>query len=114
MDLLKTILPANSSPEEAVRCWNEFIKQNGELQNIETLGTSPLNQQGMQSFVRLKFKYAEGFYHVTWRNQKMHERDEDRLQPAVTSFVRKPFTEYPLELPFLPKTETDVCNLRFI
>jgi CubicO group peptidase (beta-lactamase class C family) len=107
---LKAILPDDSSAEEAFRRWNEFVKQNGELENIEMLGTSPLNQTGLQTFTHLKFKKADGFYHATWRSPKLHEQDEDRLQPAITAFLRKSFTEFPLNLPFLPKTETDFAT----
>jgi CubicO group peptidase (beta-lactamase class C family) len=107
---LKAILPADASAEEAVRRWNDFVKQNGELESVEMLGTSPLNQTGSQTFTHLKFKKTDGFYHVTWRSSKLHEQEEDRLQPAITDFLRKSFVEFPLNLPFLPKTETDFAT----
>jgi CubicO group peptidase (beta-lactamase class C family) len=105
---LKTILPEDSPTEEALKRWSDFVKGNGELEKMEILGTSPLNQQGVQTFVRLKFKNsAAGVYKVTWRNQKLHEQEEDRLQPAITSYLRKSFVELPLNLPFLPQSETE-------
>lgn len=107
---LKTILPAGSSAEDAIKRWNDFVKQNGALEKTEVLGTSPLNQQGVQTYVRLKFKKAEAVYKVTWRDQKLHEQEEDRLQPSITSFLRKSFVEHPLNLPFLPQSETDFAT----
>jgi AraC family transcriptional regulator len=44
---------------------------------FEILGTSPLNQQGTQTFVRLKFQKLDGVYKVTWRDQKLWQQDED-------------------------------------
>jgi hypothetical protein len=107
---LKAILPADSPPEAALKRWNDFVRLNGQFENVEILGTSPLNQQGVQTFVRLKFKNAEGFYHLTWRNGKLHEQDEDRLQPAITAFLRKSFVQFPINLPFLPKTGTEFAT----
>ena len=107
---LKVILPEGSSPEEAVKRWNDFVKQNGELARFEVLGTSPLNQSGVQTFVRLNFQKIVGVYKVTWRDQKLHEQEEDRLQPAVTVFLRKSFVAFPLSLSFLPQSETDFAT----
>jgi CubicO group peptidase (beta-lactamase class C family) len=107
---LKAILPANSSPENAVKRWNDFVKQNGALEKAEVLGTSPLNQQGSQTFVRLKFQKLEGVYKVTWRDQKLWDQDEDQLQPEITSFLRKSFVAYPLNLPFLPQSESSFAT----
>lgn len=107
---LKVILPEGSSPEEAVKRWNDFIKQNGELETFDVLGTSPLNQSGVQTFVRLNFRKTVGVYKVTWRDQKLHEQEEDRLQPAITAFLRKSFVIYPLNLVFLPQSETDFAT----
>ena len=104
------ILPENSSPEDAARRWNDFVKQNGELDRFEVLGTSPLNQSGVQTFVRLKFKKTDGVYKVTWRDQKLYEQEEDRLQPAITAFLRKSFVAFPLSVPFLPQSETDFAT----
>lgn len=107
---LKTILPADSSPEDAVKRWNDFVKQNGEFEKAEVLGSAPLNQSGSQTFVRLKFKETGGVYHVTWRDRKIHDQEENRLQPAITAFLRKSFVELPLNLPFLPQSETDFAT----
>jgi CubicO group peptidase (beta-lactamase class C family) len=110
INALKVILPENSSPEDALKHWNDFVKQNGELERFEILGTSPLNQPGVQTFVRLKFKKTDGVYGVTWRDQKLHEQEEDRLQPAITAFLRKSFVIYPLNLPFLSQSEADFAT----
>ena len=107
---LKTILPADKSPDDVIKRWNDFIVQNGELEKIEILGTSPLNQSGVQTFARLKFKKTQGVYKVTWRDQKLHEQEEDRLQPAITAYLRKSFTVFPLNLAFLPQSETDFAT----
>lgn len=111
---LKAILPAGASAEDALKRWNDFVKQNGELENSEILGTSPLNQTGVQTFARLGFKKTGGgggeVYKVTWREQKLHEQDEDRLQPAITAYLRKSFVPFPLNLPFLAQSETDFAT----
>jgi CubicO group peptidase (beta-lactamase class C family) len=104
---LKAILPETVSAEDAIKRWNEFVKTNGELQKAEILGTSPLNQSGVQTFVRLSFQKTGGVYHVTWREQKLHEQDEDTLQPAVTAFLRKSMVALPLTVPFSPQSETE-------
>jgi hypothetical protein len=103
-------LPENSSPEDALQRWNNFVKQNGVLEKFEVLGTSPLNQSGVQTFMRLNFSKAAGVYKVTWRDQKLHEQEEDRLQPAIVPFLRRSFVSYPLNLAFLPKSETDFAT----
>ncbi len=64
----------------------------------------------MQTFVRLKFKNSGGVYKVSWRNQKLHEQVEDRLQPAITAFLRKSFVELPLNVPFLPQSEIEFAT----
>ena len=110
INALKVILPENSSPEDALKSWNDFVKQNGELERFEILGTSPLNQSGVQTFVRLKFKRTEGVYKVTWRDQKLHEQEEDRLQPAITAFLRKSSDPFPLNRSFLPQSVTDFAT----
>ena len=107
---LKAIPSEDSSAEEALRSWNEFVKQNGELKKMEILGTSPLNQTGVQTFARLEFAKTAGVYHVTWRDQKLHQQDEDIGQPKITNFLRKSFVTYPLNLPFLPQSNTDVAT----
>jgi len=107
---LKAIVPAESSPENAVKRWNDFVKQYGALEKAEVLGTSPLNQTGVQTFVRLKFQKIEGVYKVTWRDQKLQDQEEDQLQPEITSFLRKSFVIYPLNLPFLPQSESNFAT----
>ncbi len=107
---LKEILPENSIAAEELKRWSDFRTQNGELEELEILGTSPLNQQGVQTFVRLKFKNSGGVYKVSWRNQKLHEQVEDRLQPAITAFLRKSFVELPLNVPFLPQSEIEFAT----
>jgi CubicO group peptidase (beta-lactamase class C family) len=107
---LKAIPSENSSPEDALNNWRDFVSRNGELERVEVLGTSPLNQQGVETFLRLDFKKASQLYHVTWRDQKLHEQEEDRLQPKITPFLRKSFVVRPLNLPFLPQSETSFAT----
>src|SRR5207248_10343881 len=90
--------------------WNKFVEQYGALEKFEIMGTSPLNQSGVQTFIRLKFRKTNGVYKVTWRDQKLWEQDEDRLQPEITEFLRKSFVAFPLNLPFLPQSETDFAT----
>lgn len=104
---LKNIPAESSSAEAAVQSWNEFVKQNGPLKTFEILGSSPLNQTGVQTFARLDFQKTSGVYHVTWRDQKLHAQDEDSLQPRITTFLRKSFVTYPLTISFLPQSRTD-------
>jgi len=107
---LKAIPAEESSAEEALKSWNDFVKQNGALEKIEILGTSPLNQTGVQTFARLDFEKTSGVYHVTWRDQKLHVQAEDFGRPQITAFLRKSFVTYPLNLPFLPQSDSDFAT----
>jgi CubicO group peptidase (beta-lactamase class C family) len=105
---LKMILPSDYSADAAIKLWNNFVKQNGILEKAEILGTSSLNQpQGVQTFVRLRFKKAAGVYKVTWRQQRLWQQPEDRLQPEITSFLRSSFASLPLTVRFLPRSATE-------
>ena len=104
---LKSILPEGTSSPDAVKSWNESISQRGPLITLEVLGTSPLNQSGVQTFLRLEFASGPAFYHVTWRDGKLHDQEEDALQPEFAPFLRKSFVVFPLNVPFLPKSATD-------
>jgi CubicO group peptidase (beta-lactamase class C family) len=107
---LKAIPAEESSADGALKSWNDFVKQNGRLEGFEILGTSPLNQAGVQTFARLDFQKTPGFYHVTWRDQKLHVQDEDSMQPKITNFLRRSFVRDPLNLPFLPQSVTDFAT----
>jgi len=98
---LKSILPEGISPADAVKTWNESARQKGALKAFAVLGTSPLNQAGVQTFLRLEFVSGPAFYHVTWRDGKLHDQEEDRLQPELAPFIRKSFVALPLNVPFL-------------
>ena len=100
---LKSILPVGISPADAVKNWHESVRQKGALKAFEVLGTSPLNQTGVQTFLRLEFASGPAFYHVTWRDGKLHDQEEDRLQPELAPFIRKSFVALPLSIPFLPQ-----------
>ncbi len=100
---LKSILPVGISPAGAVKHWNESVRQKGALKAFEVLGTSPLNQTGIQTFLRLEFASGPAFYHVTWRDGRLHDQEEDRLQPELVPFIRKSFVALPLSIPFLPQ-----------
>jgi CubicO group peptidase (beta-lactamase class C family) len=110
LEALKKIPAEDSAAEQALKDWNDFVKINGALTRIDILGTSPLNQAGLQTFVRLKFGNAAQFFHVTWRDQKLHMQDEDILQPKITNYLRKSFVVDPLNLPFLPQSNVDFAT----
>ena len=107
---LQKIPAENPEPENALRDWNAFVKANGALTRFEILGTSPMNQTGVQTFVRFEFGKTTVFYHVTWRDQKLHMQDEDVLQPKITNYLRKSFVNEPLNLPFLPQSNVDFAT----
>ncbi|HWP55779.1 MAG TPA: serine hydrolase domain-containing protein [Pyrinomonadaceae bacterium] len=107
---LKNIPADTSSAEAALQSWRQFVKQRGTLRTFEILGTSPLNQAGVQTFVLLDFQKTSGVYHVTWRDQKLHLQDEDSLQPSITTFLRKSFVSYPLTVSFLPQSPSDFAT----
>lgn len=106
LEALKKIPAEDSAAGQAIKDWNDFVKANGALTRFEILGTSPLNQTGVQTFVRLEFGKAVVFYHLTWRDQKLHRQDEDIAQPKITNYLRKSFVTEPLNLPFLPQSGT--------
>lgn len=107
---LKTILPESVPPAEAFARWAAFVKQSGALEAAEVLGTSPLNQQGVQTFVRLKFGKSAGVYRVTWRDGRPRTQPDDRLQPSATAFLRKSPDPLPINLAFLPQSATDFAT----
>jgi hypothetical protein len=74
---LKAMLPSNASAEEAIRRWNDSVTRQGGLEHFEILGTSALNQQGLQTFIRLKFKNLSDVYKVTWRDRQLWQQGED-------------------------------------
>jgi CubicO group peptidase (beta-lactamase class C family) len=104
---VKAIPAEEAQAEDVMRDWDRFVKQNGALESFEILGTSPLNQAGVQTYARLKFRKTSGVYHVTWRDGKLHMQAEDTMQARITSFLRKSFVTYPLNLPFLPQSDID-------
>jgi len=110
VEVLKKIPAEDSAAEQAVRDWNNFVRANGDLTRIEILGTSPLNQTGVQTFIRLEFGKTAGFYHVTWRDQRLHMQEEDTLQPRITNYLRKSFVIDPLNLAFLPQSDTNFAT----
>lgn len=69
-----------------------------------------MNQTGVQTFIRLEFGKTAVFYHVTWRDQKLHMQDEDILQPKITTYLRKSFVIDPLNLPFLPQSNLEFAT----
>ena len=104
-------IPAEDPPtEQTLSDWNDFVKANGAPTGFEILGTSPMNQSGVQTFVRLEFTKTSGFYHLTWRDQKLHMQDEDTLQPKITNYLRKSFVVDPLNQPFLPQSTVDFAT----
>ena len=110
LEALKRIPAEDPASEQALKEWQDFVKANGALTRFEILGTSPLNQTGVQTFIRLEFGKTAAFYHVTWREQKLHMQEEDTLQPKITNYLRKSFVIDPLNLPFLPQSNTDFAT----
>ena len=110
LSALQKIPAEEAAAEQALKDWNDFVATNGALQGFEILGTSPMNQTGTQTFVRLQFGRADFFYHVTWRDQKLHLQDEDISQPKITQYLRKSFVTDPLTLPFLPQSNIDFAT----
>jgi len=110
LDALKKIPAEDPATEQTVTDWNNFVKVNGALTGFEILGTSPLNQSGVQTFVRLEFAKTSGFYHLTWRDEKLHMQDEDVAQPKITNYLRKSFLTAPLNLPFLPQSNREFAT----
>ena len=107
LEALKKIPAEDPVSEQALGNWHDFVKANGALTRLEILGTSPLNQTGVQTFTRLEFGNTAAFYHVTWRDQKLHMQEEDISQPKITHYLRKSFVIDPLNLPFLPQSNID-------
>lgn len=100
---LRAILPSGSSTDEAIKRWNESTRG---LKGFEILGTTALNQPGAQTFVRLNFVGKSDVYKVTWRDKQLSQQAEDRLQPELTSFLRRSFTDSPLTVAFLPRSNS--------
>lgn len=108
IDSLKTFFSEDTA-KTALALWKETEARYGKLKSYSIPGTSPLNQRGSQTFIKLLFPKYTGVYKVTWRDGKIWSQGEDRLQPVVTSFVRKSNTSYPLTQPIMP-----VSNNAFI
>ncbi len=109
---LKTLLPADASPEKTIELWHAYEKQKGGLQKYEILGTAPTNQLsgGSQTLFRLQFKNVVEVHKVTWRENALRELDDDRLQLAIAPYFRLSLSSLPLVLPFSPQTETDFAT----
>jgi len=110
LEALRKIPAEDPASEQDLKDWNEFVRANGDLRRLEILGTSPLNQTGLQTFVRLEFARATVFYHLTWRDQKLHFQAEDTLQPKITNYLRKSLVIEPLNLPFLPQSNVEFAT----
>jgi CubicO group peptidase (beta-lactamase class C family) len=107
-DSLKTFL-AEDTIQRTLALWKETEARYGKLKSYTILGTSPLNQNGLQTFIKIRFEKYAGIYKVTWRDGKLWEQAEDRLQPFLTTYVRKSNTLYPLTQPAMP-----VSNNQFV
>jgi CubicO group peptidase (beta-lactamase class C family) len=111
-DSLKTFFSGDTI-QTALALWKETEARYGKLKSYYILGTSPLNQNGSQTFIKLRFAKYTGVYKVTWRDGKLREQAEDRLQPLVTSFMRKSNTSYPLTQPLMPVTNNEFTGYDF-
>ena len=110
LNALKAIPSEEPTTEETLRDWHDFEKRRGALSGFEILGTSPMNQTGVQTFVRLDFGKRPAFYHLTWRDQKLHVQDEDTMQQRATKYLRESFVHEPLNLAFLPQSNVDFAT----
>jgi hypothetical protein len=95
LEALRKIPAEDAAAESALKDWNDFVAKHGALTQFEILGTSPLNQAGVQTFIRLEFGKTALFYHVTWRDQKLHFQEEDTSWPKITNYLRKSFVIEP-------------------
>ncbi len=112
MDKLKTLLPANVLPADAIERWRAYEEQKGGLLKYEILGTTPTNQHsgGSQTLFRLFFKNRFEVHKVTRRENALRELDDDRLQPAIVPYMRLSLSHLPLVLPFTSQSETDFAT----
>jgi len=101
IDSLKTFFSEDTA-QTTLALWKETEVRYGKLKSYSILGTSPLNQRGSQTFIKLRFAKYTGVYKVTWRDGKIWDQGEDRLQPIITRFVRKSNAWYPLMQPMMP------------
>ena len=86
----------------AIEQWTQTEKIYGHVIEYKILGTSQLNQRGSQTFFSIHFKNGHsGVYKVTWRDDRIWNQAEDRLQPLLTSFIRRSNTRSPLTLSFV-------------
>ena len=82
--------------------WTQTEKKYGPVIDYKILGTSQLNQRGSQTFFSIRFQNGHsGIYKVTWRDDRIWDQTEDRLQLTLTSFIRKSNTRWPLTLSFM-------------
>jgi hypothetical protein len=86
-NVLKTFLPANTSPDSSIKDWLSFEKRYGALEDVRILGTSPLSHNGFQTYVRLYFRSKPSLYRISSINGEPTKIDEYRLQPAHFSFA---------------------------
>ncbi|MEJ7671749.1 MAG: serine hydrolase [Chitinophagaceae bacterium] len=99
--------------QTALLMWNETENRFGKLKDYTILGTSPLNQSGSQTFIKLYFEKGSGVYKVTWKQGRIWDQDEDRLQPMITTFLRKSNTLFPLTMPFMPQSNNEFIGYDF-
>jgi CubicO group peptidase (beta-lactamase class C family) len=88
--------------QSTIEQWQETEKLYGPVIDYRILGTSQLNQKGSQTFFTIRFRKGHsGVYKVTWRDDKIWNQAEDRLQPELASFIRKSNTMSPLTMSFV-------------
>jgi CubicO group peptidase (beta-lactamase class C family) len=86
----------------AIEQWTRTEKNYGPVVNYKILGSSQLNQRGSQTFFSIRFRNGHsGIYKITWRDDRIWDQAEDRLQPTLTAFIRKSNTRSPLTLSFI-------------
>jgi CubicO group peptidase (beta-lactamase class C family) len=88
--------------KNTIELWEQAEKIYGPANEYKILGTSQLNQRGSQTFFSIHFQNGHsGIYKITWRDNRIWDQAEDRLQPILTSFIRKSNTRSPLMLSFM-------------
>ncbi|MEO6539951.1 MAG: serine hydrolase domain-containing protein [Ferruginibacter sp.] len=109
---LKTFFSGDTI-QNTIQLWQQSEMKFGKLRNFKILGTSPLNQKGVQTFIKFQFEKSVDVYKITWRSDKIWDQEEDRLQPVATSFLRKSNTNYPLSKPFMSQGSDSFISYDF-
>jgi len=93
---------SSDTVKNTIEQWAQVEKTYGPVISYKILGTSQLNQRGSQTFFSIHFQNGHsGVYKVTWRDDRIWDQADDRLQPILASFIRKSNTRSPLTVSFV-------------